>query len=106
MKLTLAQRFKILFTGKMPETQLTTENAELNTSVRETLTAYHRASHEKVAPSEYARIARLCRVNEEDGGTQKHAIPPKPQYARKETLQEAQSKHSTNHATDTGKHAS
>lgn len=66
MKLTLGQRFKILFTGKLPETQLTIENAELNTSVRETLTAYHRASHEKVAPSEYARIARLCRVNEEE----------------------------------------
>ena len=65
MKLTLSQRLKILFTGKLPETQLTIENAELNTSVRETLTAYHRASHEKVATSEYARIARLCRVNEE-----------------------------------------
>lgn len=65
MKLTLSQRLKILFTGEMPEPQPAIENAELNASVSETLTAYHRASHEKVAPSEYARIARLSRVNEE-----------------------------------------
>lgn len=66
MKLTLSQRFKILFTGKMPEPQPTepTEPPEVVSNTAPDVTL-HRAAHTTVLHAEYEAIARKCRSNKE-----------------------------------------
>lgn len=64
MKLTLAQRFKILFTGKMPEPLMAVDTNALavgtTTLIPDTAVAYQRT---KRSHDSYVTLAKKCRKN-------------------------------------------